>query len=61
MIRDKGFKWRVYTMSSGNGGRVAMALIGEFKTKREAVACIPANARNVVRNGRDYLYTPVGR
>jgi hypothetical protein len=52
--------WKVYTMTDGSG-KVAFSLIGEFATKREAVACIPSNARNVVRVGRVYAFIPAGR
>jgi len=56
----KALNWRVYTMSA-TSGKVALALVGEYGTKREAVNQIPAGARTVVRIGRSYQFVPPGR
>lgn len=55
MIKKK-FVWRVWTKSD-KGGRVSFHLVGEYGTKREAVAQIPAKTRDITRMGRDYSYT----
>ena len=52
----KKLEWKVYAIGGGDRGSVSFRLVATEDSKRKAVAHIPHDARNIVKNGRVYLY-----